>query len=312
MRQFTLTAVSLPIDPPPPAGAPPGTPPGVPPEIAPPGWVPDFSPDPDEPPPLELWSAVGDVPPWGTVLLLLACALPFAAQAARGELGEAAALIAWGANLRGAEGLDRAWRLLASTFLHSGALHLVLNSISLLIFGVAVEAIYARRSFWIVYAMGGAAASAASLAVRESRATGAILGVGASGAIFALAGALLVAAVRLRRRLAPGRSRALAGAMLFLVAQSLAGGVEKPNTDHVAHLAGLAAGALLGLVAPLNRGLEPQASPRAFGADGTYGGPRPWRRAVAGLALAAGVLSGLALALALGLALARGLGLAAF
>jgi len=262
-------------------------------------FEPDFSPDPDEPRPLELWSAVGDVPPWGTVLLLLACGLAFALQAARGEVGDASALMAWGANLKGATGSDLAWRLLASTFLHGGIVHLLWNALSLLMFGSAVEALYARPSFWIVYAGGGAAASAASLAVRSMRDGGALLSVGASGAIFALAGTLLVAAIRLRRRLPLGRARALAGAMLFLVATSLAGSAEKHTTDHVAHGAGLLAGALLGLVVPLSARLDAELAAGSASAATPRGTGPLWT--------VAGTLAGLALAVAFGVSLARGL-----
>ena len=34
----------------------------------------ELPPDPDERPPVELWSSVGDIPPWGTMLLVLAWA----------------------------------------------------------------------------------------------------------------------------------------------------------------------------------------------------------------------------------------------
>src|SRR5678816_4133052 len=108
----------------------------LPPDPPPPEFEePDFAPDPEEPPPVSLGSAVGDVPPFVTVLLLLACGVVFAAQAVRGEVGSREALIAWGGNVRGAHGVEALWRLLASTFLHGGALHLLLNSISLLIYG---------------------------------------------------------------------------------------------------------------------------------------------------------------------------------
>ncbi|MEO5617786.1 MAG: rhomboid family intramembrane serine protease [Candidatus Eisenbacteria bacterium] len=272
-----------------------------------PEWEPDFSPDPDEPARVELWSAVGDVAPWGSVLILFACGIVFAAQAARGEVGDSSALIAWGASVTGMTGLDAAWRLLASTFNHGGGMHLLLNTISLLMFGAAVEAIYARPSFWMIYAGGGALASAASLLVRAWRQGGASVSVGASGAIFALAGALLVAAFRLRGRLAPGRARALAAALLFLVVQSLAGGAAKHTTDNTAHAAGLIAGALIGLLVPLNTRLDADAVrlPPA-GSAPVEVAPAPRRRGGAA-AMLGGALAALALGAAFAFTLARGL-----
>jgi membrane associated rhomboid family serine protease len=318
MRGVTSTRDDETQDPGPPgsepgsgAGAPPPADPRLAPPadptLAPPGWEPDFSPDPDEPSRVELWSAVGDVPPWGSVLVLLACGLVFAGQAARGEVGEASALIAWGASVKGMTGLDAAWRLLASTFIHGGGMHLLMNSISLLMFGAAVEAIYARPSFWMIYAGGGAAASAASLMVRNAREGGASLSVGASGAIFALAGALLVAAWRLRGRLAPGRARALAAALLFLVVQSLAGGAIKHTTDNTAHAAGLIAGALIGLLVPLNPRLEAAALSRALGGEAPLDAARALRLSSGPAAILGGTLAVLALAATLALMFSRGL-----
>ena len=62
---------------------------------------------------------------------------------------------------------------------------------------------------------------------------------------------MIAAAVRLRGRLAPGRARALAGASLFLVVQSLSTGIVENATDNAAHLGGLVAGGLLGAILPL-------------------------------------------------------------
>lgn len=245
-------------------------------------------PDPDEPPPVELWSAVGDVPPWGTGLLLLAWAATFTLIAARHETGDPAAYLLWGASATGLAPLDSAWRLLASTFVHAGVAHVFFNSTSMLIFGPAVERIFTRRAFWIVFALGGAAASLGSLLWRTAQhGPGLDMSVGASGAIFALGGALLAGAFRLRHRLAPGRARALAGALLFLLGQGLVAGFTRLGTDNLAHAVGLVSGGAIGAVVPL--------SPR-------LGGPRP------GPAIRAlGAACALALALSFALALRGGL-----
>jgi|GEM_PF-5956907 len=250
------------------------------------GWVP---PDPDEPPPVELWSAVGDVPPWGTAVLLLAWAAVFAALAARGELGDRFAFLAWGASATGRPAPETAWRLLASTFVHAGAAHIAANALSMLLVGPAVERVFGRWAFWWTYAAGGAAASAASLAWRALRHPGAeSLSVGASGAVFALGGALLAGAWRLRGRLAPGRARAMGAALLFLLGQSLAAGFTRHGTDNAAHATGLAAGLAIGALAPL--------SPRLGG------------RPAGALLRTAGAAAAVALAAALALGARGGLG----
>ena len=215
-----------------------------------PGYLP---PDPDEPPPVELWSAVGDIPPWGTALLLLSWAAVFVTIAFRREIGDPWALFAWGASAPGLSARDTAWRLLASTFLHAGVAHVFFNATSMLIFGPAVERIFTRWAFWLVYAAGGTGASLASVIWRAARHdAGLSISVGASGAIFALGGALLACAYRVRHRLAPGRARALGAALLFLLGQGLAAGLTRHATDNVAHAAGIAIGAVLGALIPLS------------------------------------------------------------
>jgi len=249
------------------------------------GYVP---PDPDELPPVELWRAVGDVRPWGTLLVLFPCAAMFLLLAARHALGDDDALLAWGANATLLPPLESAWRLLASTFLHAGPGHLFFNATTLIIFGPAVERVFTRWGFWIVYAAGGAVASLASLAWRGAHATGASYSVGASGAIFALGGALIVGAIRLRRRLAVGRARSLAAAVLYLAGTGFAAGFTRNGTDNIAHAAGLASGALVAAVL----GVNPRLGGRGAGAL-TRGIGALAVLALA-LSLACGIRSGLA------------------
>ncbi len=244
-------------------------------------------PDEQEPPTIDLWSAVGDVPPWGTMLLICSWSVLFAALVFRGELGDAGAYASWGASMTRARPAEAAWRLLASTFLHAGPLHLALNAATMLIFGPAVERVFTRAGFALVFTVGGTLASLASLVWRSSAgAHAASLSVGASGAIFALGGALLAAAARLRQRLAPGRARALGGALLFLIVQGLASGFTQYGTDNAAHAGGLVAGAALGAALPL--------APKLGGA-----GPGRVVRTL-------GALAALALLGALGMAVWRG------
>lgn len=224
-----------------------------------PGYVP---PDPDEPPPVEIWRAVGDVTPWGTLLVLFPCAALFLLLAWRRAAGGDDGLYVFGANATQLPPGQTWWRLLASTFLHSGPAHLFFNASTLLIFGPAVERLYTRHAFWIVYAAGGAIASLASLAWRDVHDGAASYSVGASGAIFALAGALLVGAFRLRQRLAVGRARSLGAAILYLAGTGLANGFTQHGTDNAAHAAGMAGGALVAALL----GLHPRLGGRGAGA----------------------------------------------
>lgn len=216
------------------------------------GWIP---PDPDEPPPLEL-GRVGDVLPWGTLAVLLAWGGIFLWFAVRAQTDLAAAFLAWGASVGGRPPLETAWRSLASTFLHAGAAHAGFNALSLMLFGSSVESVFSRWAFWIVLVAGGAAASLGSLAWHAWRYGDAThMSVGGSGAIFALGGALLASAIRLRTRLAVGRARALAAGALFLLTQSLVAGFSHLGTDNAAHAAGLVSGFAIGTLMPISERL---------------------------------------------------------
>lgn len=210
-----------------------------------------WPPESDEPPSLDLWATVGDVRPWGTRIVLLGWTAMFALSGMVGAFSTPEGPVALGASRTGMAGADASWRLLASTFLHSGVAHLLFNAASLLVLAPAAERIFTRRRFWIVYTFGALAASGGSLAWREAGG-GASLSVGGSGALFALGGAVLAAIVRLRRQLAPTRARALAAALLFLTAPGFAAGYARPGTDNVAHAAGLASGVVMGALLPLD------------------------------------------------------------
>jgi membrane associated rhomboid family serine protease len=213
------------------------------------GYVP---PDPAEPPPVELSSAVGDLLPWGTMALVLSWGIAFALMTIAHEVGDHAAYVLRGASLPGSLTVEAGVGLLASTFLHSGYRHLLFNGLAMLVFGQAVERVFSRWSFWIAFAWGGAIASLTSLAWRTWRETGSHISIGASGAIFALAGALLAAAWRLRSRLAVGRARALAAAILFFAAPSIVQGFHDLGTDNAAHVGGVVAGLAMGTILPLS------------------------------------------------------------
>ncbi len=234
------------------------------------GYVP---PDPDEQPGIELWRLPGNGPPFVTLLLLLGWAVPFALLSVRGEGADSHALLAHGANVTQRFGVDALWRFESSTFLHAGPGHVFFNALTLLMFGPGVERLFRRTSMLTLLAAGGAAASAASFFWRLAQhGVSTDISVGGSGVLFALGGALLAAAWRLRARLAVGRARALAAAVIFLAAQAYVGGFQHLGTDNIAHTGGLLAGAILGLVLPLDTTLSEEPPGRASTALGVISG----------------------------------------
>ena len=139
------------------------------------------------------------------------------------------------------------WRLLTVMVLHAGIIHWAFNSYALYLFGPMLESLLGRLRYLALYVGSGLAGAGASLAFSHTQ-----LGVGASGAIFGLLGALT--AFFYRRRDMGGR--APLQNLLIILAFNVFIGARAANVDNFAHgggfLAGLAAMALLE-VAPKGR-----------------------------------------------------------
>lgn len=80
------------------------------------------------------------------------------------------------------------WRLFTPIFLHADPLHLLVNCYSLYILGQDVERIFGHAKFLIIYLVAGILGNVASFSMFHSPG---VQGVGASGAIFGLLGAVL-------------------------------------------------------------------------------------------------------------------------
>ncbi|HEX5974410.1 MAG TPA: rhomboid family intramembrane serine protease [Rubrobacteraceae bacterium] len=136
------------------------------------------------------------------------------------------------------------WRLLSSMFLHSGAVHLGLNMLSLYFLGSFVEAAFGRGRFLALYLLCGLSGGLAYLYFGGFN----VPAVGASGAIFGLLGGVLGYALR---RGTFSWQNPLIRQLLILLALNLYIGFSVPNISNTAHLGGLAGGFAFGwLVAP--------------------------------------------------------------
>lgn len=153
------------------------------------------------------------------------------------------ALWAWSRELRG-ELLDgRLYVLFIPLFLHADLGHLMANMVSLYGIGAIVEEYYGRARTGILYVGGGLIGALFSLSKGRD-----VLAVGASGAIFALYGVLLVFLLRYGRRFASRlRWKTLRVYLPFLVA------IVAPSifyADLLSHVGGFLGGALLALGVP--------------------------------------------------------------
>lgn len=170
-------------------------------------------------------------------------------------------LVAWGGNLPLYTLTGDIWRLVTAMFLHGGIIHLGLNMLALWMTADRTADEFGNVRMLVIYLAGGILASCASTLWAERHASMAMptalltVSVGASGAVMAQFGALLVALLVTPPRFValpvdkrPGVDAALIG----VVAANVAVGFVIPHVDQAAHigglLAGLAIGALMAIV----------------------------------------------------------------
>lgn len=182
------------------------------------------------------------------------------------------------------------WRLLACTFLHSGPMHVALNTYVLWVLGSFLERVLGSWRFLLLYGLSCLGASLVSLVFLEGFA------VGASGGLWGLLGAHAVLGYRsgglLPRAMMPGVRRAAVFNLVINLVNSF-----RPHVDMWAHFGGGAVGAALLLSGALTRGLPRLDEDQGHG-DAALQSGAPLR--VAGSVVAALLLAGLGLGLAMG------------
>ena len=140
-------------------------------------------------------------------------------------------LVAAGALTPAALHPSEQWRLVAAGFLHADPMHLAANLLSLLIVGPFLERRLGATAFALVYAASLVGAGITSVLMHP----GPFVGVGASGAIFGVMGALVALWALGAEELSPG---------FFLVNFGLnaAFAARDPRIDWAAHIGGMITG----------------------------------------------------------------------
>lgn len=157
-------------------------------------------------------------------------------------------LLNWGANFRPLTTDGQWWRLLTSTFLHGGLMHILANMYGLLFVGIFLEPLLGAKKYAFVYLLTGILASVASIWWYD-----ATVSVGASGAIFGLYGFFL--ACLLLKVFPPEFGKAFLASTLVFVGFNLLMGFTG-GIDNAAHIGGLLSGFILGLI--MSRQLKQQ------------------------------------------------------
>ena len=159
--------------------------------------------------------------------------------------------LAWGASFGPATKDGEWYRLATAMFLHFGLLHLAMNMWALWDVGRMVEGLYGWRRMVFLYFASGVSGNLLSLLAHGDHAVSG----GASGAVFGMYGAFLVATWLRRAVVDAGEFRIMFWGAAAFAAATLAFGFLVPGIDNAAHAGGLVSGALLaGTVPP--RGLQ--------------------------------------------------------
>jgi membrane associated rhomboid family serine protease len=127
------------------------------------------------------------------------------------------------------------WRLVTAAFLHGSFLHLAFNMYVLFALGPTLERILGHGRYLTLYILAALGGGVASYAFSDIR----TVSVGASGAIFGLMGALVVAGRRLRYDITQ---------VLVLLGINVVIGFISPGVDWRAHLGGLVTGAAVAAI----------------------------------------------------------------
>ncbi len=150
-------------------------------------------------------------------------------------------LIKWGADYGPLTLNGQYWRLLTSMFLHLNFAHVFFNMLALLSLGLLAERAFGRVAFLVGYFGAGICSSLLSEFFHSKSVC-----MGASGAIFGLAGMLIPPLLMGRLAMSPKLlARPLWNLAVFAAYNLLMGAVE-PGINNAAHIGGFLFGVLMG------------------------------------------------------------------
>ena len=135
------------------------------------------------------------------------------------------------------------YRLFTSMFLHFGIEHLVNNMLVLFVLGSRLEQVIGKLRFLFIYLAGGMAGNIFSL-ILELRNQDFLVSAGASGAVFAVMGAMIYVVIRNKGWLGDLSMRQI----LVMATFSLYFGFTSSGVDNAAHIGGMIAGFVLAVL----------------------------------------------------------------
>jgi len=157
--------------------------------------------------------------------------------------------VQWGSNYGPLTMQGQWWRLLTSTFIHFGLIHIAFNMYALYATGRTAERMYGSLHFLILYLFAGLTGSLVSTFWHPAQNS-----AGASGAIFGVFGGLLAFMLNKKNAVPVSIMNAHAKSTGLFIAYNLMIGFSHSGIDNGAHLGGLAGGFVMGYL--LARPLE--------------------------------------------------------
>lgn len=160
--------------------------------------------------------------------------------------------LAWGGNWGPRTLNGEWWRLVTAGFVHGGLMHIAFNMWCLLSLGQLSERLFGRFQTLFIYLLTGVGGALLSVAHSSAQNLN-ILEVGASGAIFGIAGALLAGVKFGELSISAGEKRNVFSSMIFFVGINFAlgagllGSFFGANVDNYCHLGGFITGLLMGV-----------------------------------------------------------------
>lgn len=129
------------------------------------------------------------------------------------------------------------YRLFTSMFLHFGIQHLVNNMLVLFVLGQRMERVLGKWKFLVLYLAGGIGGNLVSLYIDTVTKEYAV-SAGASGAVFAVMGAMIYVVLRNRGRVEDLSAKQI----IIMTALAVCLGIADSGVDNAAHIGGMVSG----------------------------------------------------------------------
>ena len=178
-----------------------------------------------------------------TVLLILANILVFTAVEFTGGSEDTMHMLQCGAAYTPAIMQGEYYRIFTSMFLHFGPQHLGNNMLVLFVLGGRLERTVGKLKYLLIYLLGGMGGNLLCLFLELDSADFAV-SAGASGAVFAVMGAMIYAVLRGKGHIEDLSARQV----VIMAAFSLYFGFTSEGVDNAAHVGGLLCGFILAVL----------------------------------------------------------------